>query len=67
MPLPKKQHSRGRGRRRRTHWKIKLAGFGPCPQCRQPIMSHRVCPFCGFYKGKQVVELKVKKEKRKPG
>ncbi|HLD69708.1 MAG TPA: 50S ribosomal protein L32 [Candidatus Omnitrophota bacterium] len=65
MALPKRQHSRQRGRKRRTHWKITLPNFRECPQCKKPIVSHRVCPFCGFYKGEQVVELKVKKEKKK--
>jgi len=65
MPLPKRQHSKQRGRKRRTHWKIRVAGLSPCPQCKKPIMSHRVCPLCGFYKGRQVVEIKVKAKKNK--
>lgn len=66
MPLPKRQHSRQRGRKRRTHWKITLANLSPCPQCAKPIISHRVCPFCGHYKGQQVVQIKAKEEKKKP-
>ena len=63
MPLPKRQHSKQRSRKRRTHWKIKVASLGKCPQCGKPIISHRICPFCGSYKGKQVVEIKVKPKK----
>jgi ribosomal protein L32 len=29
-----------------------------------PKMPHRVCPHCGFYKGKQVVQV-AKEEKEK--
>ncbi len=67
MPLPKRQHSKQRSRKRRTHWKIKVSSFSKCAQCQKPILSHRVCPFCGFYKGKEVVrvEAKVKKNKEK--
>ena len=65
MPLPKRQHSRQRGRKRRTHWKLSISGMGVCPQCKKSILSHRVCPYCGFYKGVQVVEIKVKAEKKK--
>ncbi|MBU0503446.1 MAG: 50S ribosomal protein L32 [Candidatus Omnitrophota bacterium] len=65
MPLPKKRHSKTRGRKRRTHWKIKLAGLVPCPHCKKPKMPHRICLACGFYDGKQAVEIKIKKKKKK--
>ena len=67
MPNPKRQHSRQRQRKRRTHYKAKIAGLVPCPNCKKPIISHRVCPFCGFYKGKQIVVLKEKKIKEAKG
>jgi len=28
-------------------------------------LPHRVCPQCGYYKGRQVVEIKVKKKEKK--
>ncbi len=28
-----------------------------CTNCGNKIMRHRVCPKCGFYRGKQVIEL----------
>ncbi|OGX37157.1 MAG: 50S ribosomal protein L32 [Omnitrophica WOR_2 bacterium RIFCSPHIGHO2_02_FULL_50_17] len=62
MPNPKRQHSRQRGRKRRTHYKTTIASLGSCPQCKKPILSHRVCPFCGYYKGKPVVEIKAETE-----
>ena len=27
------------------------------PNCQEPKLSHRVCPRCGYYKGKPVVEV----------
>ncbi|MFA5060623.1 MAG: 50S ribosomal protein L32 [Candidatus Omnitrophota bacterium] len=65
MPLPKRQHSKQRGRKRRTHWKIRVPGFSVCSQCKKPILPHRVCPFCGAYKGQQIVEVAVKADKKK--
>ncbi|MFA5063592.1 MAG: 50S ribosomal protein L32 [Candidatus Omnitrophota bacterium] len=65
MALPKRRHSATRGRKRRTHWKVKAGGLSPCPQCKQPKLAHIVCPICGFYKGKQVIEIKVKEKKKK--
>ncbi len=57
MPLPKRQHSKTRGRKRRTHWKASVGSLRKCPQCTKPVLSHRVCPFCGFYKGTQIVAI----------
>lgn len=62
MAHPKRKHSKQRSRKRRTHDGIKMASLSDCPQCKKPILSHRVCPFCGFYKGKQVVSMEVKEE-----
>ena len=28
-----------------------------CPNCLEAKLSHRVCPHCGYYKGKQVIEV----------
>ncbi|MCR4336907.1 MAG: 50S ribosomal protein L32 [Candidatus Omnitrophica bacterium] len=64
MPLPKRQHSKQRGRKRRTHWKLRTPKMSACPQCAKPILSHRVCPFCGHYKGVQIVQVgRVKEHK----
>ena len=65
MALPKRQHSKQRSRKRRTHYKITMASMGKCPQCKKPVLSHRVCPSCGYYKGKPVVESKVEAEEKK--
>ncbi len=62
MAHPKRQHSKQRQRKRRTHFCISAPSFAKCPSCAKPILSHRVCPFCGQYKGKPVVEIKPKKE-----
>ena len=62
MPLPKRQHSKTRGRKRRTHWKVTVASLRACPQCSKPVLSHRICPFCGYYKGTQIVEIAASKQ-----
>jgi large subunit ribosomal protein L32 len=63
MPLPKRQHSKQRGRKRRTHWKTRVASLSVCSQCQKPIIPHRICPFCGYYRGSQIVTAKVKASK----
>ena len=27
-----------------------------CPQCGELKMPHRICPACGYYKGKEIVK-----------
>ncbi|RLD96412.1 MAG: 50S ribosomal protein L32, partial [Aquificota bacterium] len=32
-------------------------GYSICPNCQEPKLPHRVCPHCGFYKDRQVLEV----------
>jgi len=65
MPLPKRRHSKQRGRKRRTHWKLEAPNLVVCPQCKTLKHPHQICQVCGFYKGRVVVEIKTKQEKKK--
>jgi large subunit ribosomal protein L32 len=56
MPVPKKRVSRTRRDKRRTHKKLTPLNLTSCPQCSEPMMPHRICPSCGFYKDRTVVE-----------
>ncbi|MCK4574705.1 MAG: 50S ribosomal protein L32 [candidate division Zixibacteria bacterium] len=58
MPLPKRRHSRTRGRKRRTNWKISMPSVGDCPHCHQPKMPHHICTHCGYYNGRKIIEVK---------
>ena len=64
MAHPKRQHSKQRQRKRRTHFKAEAPQLVTCPNCQKPIIPHRVCPFCGFYKGRQIVDVIVKEKKK---
>ena len=65
MPNPKRRHSNTRTRKRRTHDVMKVQATKPCQECGLPIASHRVCSKCGYYKGRQVIQVKVKAKKKK--
>ena len=64
MPNPKRRHSNTRTRKRRTHDVMRVASRHACKQCGNPIASHRVCPKCGFYKGRPVLQIKTKEKKK---
>jgi large subunit ribosomal protein L32 len=36
---------------------LKLPQISKCSQCDAPHVPHRVCPACGFYKGRQVLTV----------
>jgi len=65
VALPKRRHSKTRGRKRRTHWKLSGVSLAPCPQCKSPKAPHKVCRVCGYYEGRQVIEVKTKEKKKK--
>ena len=56
MAVPKKKTSRARRDQRRAHHAMKRPNLVACPNCDEPHMPHRVCPNCGYYKNRTVVE-----------
>ena len=36
-----------------------------CPHCHQPKRQHHVCPNCGYYDGRQAIELKQSTDERR--
>ena len=61
-PHPKRKHSKGRRDRRRAQDAMTPVALVACSNCGEMTRSHTVCPNCGHYKGREVVE--VKKEKK---
>lgn len=58
MPNPKRRHSKTRRDKRRTHDALSLPATSTCPNCGEAKMPHRVCPHCGTYRGRGVIEVK---------
>lgn len=57
MANPKRRHSRARRNRRRAHDALTARNLSECTNCHEPKLPHRVCPHCGFYKGRAVIEV----------
>ena len=62
MAVPQRRISKTRKRLRRTHFKLEVNGLVAYPHCGELIRSHHVCPKCGYYGGKQVIEVKKDEE-----
>lgn len=58
MAVPKRKMSRSRTRHRRSNW-LRLAKptYATCKRCKSPIRPHTVCQECGYYAGRQIVDV----------
>jgi large subunit ribosomal protein L32 len=56
MPVPKRKTTRASRDSRRAQHSIDAPAKSECPQCHQPKLPHRVCPECGYYDGKEVID-----------
>lgn len=55
MALPKRRHSRTRGRLRRTGDALDMPTIARCPECGAAVQPHTACKSCGAYQGKRNV------------
>jgi large subunit ribosomal protein L32 len=62
MAVPKRRTSRARKGKRRSHHHIKPMQVQYCARCEQPVRPHRVCPNCGYYQNRAVVDMEAAKE-----
>lgn len=57
MAVPKRRVSKARRDKRRSNvWKLTAPTLEKCSKCGEWKRPHRVCPECGYYNGRQVVE-----------
>jgi large subunit ribosomal protein L32 len=61
MPQPKKRQSNSRSHSRTANWKVSAATIGKCANCGAAILSARICPECGTYKGLKLLPSRQEK------
>ena len=59
MAHPKRKTSKTRRDKRRTHYKLTASTTAECSNCGSPVLYHRVCSECGYYRGKLAIEKEV--------
>jgi large subunit ribosomal protein L32 len=61
MAVPRSKTSKARTSRRQTiNMKLVAPTLVTCNTCGNRVLLHRVCPKCGFYRGKQVINPNTK-------
>lgn len=58
------KHTKGKRNRIRSHHALKAGRFVVCSHCGRSIVSHIICENCGYYAGRQVVDVLAKLDKK---
>lgn len=56
MGLPGHRRTSSHKRRRASHFALAKTASSECPKCKAPVLAHRACKTCGFYRGRTVVD-----------
>ncbi len=58
MAVPKKKTSKSKSRSRRASaWRLVAPARSVCPHCQAAKVPHVVCQACGWYAGRQAVDV----------
>lgn len=64
MAVPKSKKSKRRTGQGRAHHAIAAPNLSDCPKCGEKVRSHTACANCGQYRGRQVVDVDTKLDKK---
>ncbi len=56
MPVPKRRTSKRVKNQRRAHDALTPPQWSSCAKCGEPVLPHRACAHCGFYRGRVVLK-----------
>ncbi|MDP3794829.1 MAG: 50S ribosomal protein L32 [bacterium] len=63
MP-PTQRHTKSRRNRGRSHFALTAPTLALCPKCKHPVLPHQVCLNCGTYRGRVVVDVLARLDKK---
>lgn len=64
MAVPKKRTAPSKRDSRRSHHGARHVHLTICPRCQEPVAAHTACPNCGTYRGREVIDVLKKLDKR---
>ena len=59
-----KRHTKGKRNRRRSHLALPKIFSTICSKCGKTVLPHHICAHCGFYDGKEVIDVMAKLTKK---
>ena len=62
MAVQQCKKSKMRVRQRKAQIRYRGLEAHTCTNCGAPCMPHRICKACGYYDGKQVIQVAAPKE-----
>jgi len=65
MANPKKQKTHAATHKSRSHLALKKKVLNKCPKCGQALKPHTACSACGYYRGKEIIKIKLAAAKKK--
>ena len=68
MAVPKRHKTKGRRNQRRMHIFLESPVLALCQKCKKPVKPHTICWNCGYYNGKEIIDVLgelTKKERKK--
>ena len=60
MAEPKKRLTSARSGKRRSHIKLEVKNLAICQKCKSPVLPHRICANCGYYRGEDLLKIEAK-------
>jgi len=57
MAVPRHSHTRSKVGKTRMHKYIDRVSLSLCPKCKKTILPHTACKNCGYYKGREVINV----------
>lgn len=64
MAVPKHRTTKSHQLKRRQNIFLEKPNLVKCLKCGHPVLSHTMCSFCGYYKGREVVDVLGKLDKK---
>lgn len=67
MAVPKHRHTKSKRNKVRMHLYIRPSVLALCKKCKRKVLPYTVCQNCGYYKGREIIDVLsklTKKEKK---
>ncbi len=62
--IANRHHTKSRRNAGRSHMALRATKFAACPKCHSLMAPHRVCANCGYFKGKEMIDVMKKANKK---